>query len=107
MEDVKAMDRIFSSTALESFLSLLTIRSKDQIVAQWKQKHQELATMQKYTVHFGRSCTKVMSYDTLKSAFADNVDDRQAFYDYLRGAGINRKAWHEKIWDHFRGRKPT
>ena len=66
--------------------------------------------MQKYTVHFGRSCTKAMSkclsqlelsYDTMKSAFEDNTDDRQVFYDYLKGAGINQKAWREKIWDHF------
>ena len=66
--------------------------------------------MQKYTVHFGRSCTKAMSkclsqlelsYDTMKSAFEDNIDDRHAFYDYLRRAGLNRKAWREKLWDHF------
>ena len=114
MEDVRAMNQIFSSAALKLLLSLLTIRSKDQIVAHWKQKHQELATMQQYTVHFGRICTKAMlkrlgqlelSYDALKSAFADNIDDRLAFYNHLRSAGINRKGWHEKIWDHFQGRK--
>ena len=108
------MGKIFCSPALKPLLSLLTIRSKQQIVAQWKLKNQELVTMQKYTVHFGRSCTKAMSkrlsqlelsYDTMKSAFEDNVDDRQAFYDYLKGAGINRKAWYEIIWDHFCGRK--
>ena len=108
------MSKIFCSAALQPLLSLLTIRSKQQIAAQWKLKHQELATMQKYTVHFGRSCTKAMSkrlsqlelsYDTMKSAFEDNIDDRQAFYDYLRRAGLNRKAWREKIWDHFRGRR--
>jgi len=84
------MDQVFSSTALKSLLLFLTIHSKDQIVAQWKHINQELAMMQKYTVHFGRSCTKAMSkclsqldlsYDTLKSAFADYIDDHQAFYE--------------------------
>ena len=37
----------------------------------------------------------------MKLAFEDNIDDRQVFYDYLKGAEINRKAWYEKIWDHF------
>ena len=69
--------------------------------------------MQKYAVHFGRSCTKAMaksvsqlklSYETLQSAFEDNIDDRQAFYDCLRKAGITRKIWHEKIRTHFQGR---
>lgn len=69
-------------------------------------KHQELATMQQYTIHFGQNCTKAMSkcfsqlelsYDSLKSAFNDNIDDRQAFYNHLRTAGIKRKAWCEKI----------
>ena len=37
-----------------------------------------------------------ISYEMLKSAFEDNVDDSQAFHDFLHGAGITRKAWCEK-----------
>ena len=118
LEDVKAMKRFFSNSALSLILTQLTVRCREQIVAQWQQKHQELATVQQYAVRFGRSCTKAMAkclsrlnmtYEMLKSAFEDNVDDRQAFYDFLRGAGITRKAWCEKIWNHFRlgGRKPA
>ena len=41
-----------------------------------------------------------LSYDIMKLAFEDNTDDRQVFYDYLCRAGLNKKAWPEKIWDH-------
>ena len=117
LEDVRAMQRIFSTNNLKPLLSLLTIRSKAQIVEHWQQKHQELATMQQYTIHFGRSCTKAMSkrlsqlklsYDALKSVFDDNIDNRQAFNKQLHKSGITRKAWCEKMWEHFRSRrKPT
>ena len=69
--------------------------------------------MQKYAVRFGRSCTKAMAkslsqlkllYETLQSAFEDNIDDRHAFYNCLRKAGITRKIWYEKIRTHFQGR---
>ena len=112
---MKAMKRIFSNSALSPVVTQLTIR-REQIVAQWQHKHQELATVQEYAVCLGRGCTKAMAkclsrlkitYEMLKSAFEDNVDDRQAFHDFLRGAGITRKAWCEKIWNHFRGRKPA
>ena len=98
------------------FLSLLTICSKAQIVEHWQQKHLDLATMQQYTIHFERSCTKAMSkhlsqlklsYNTLKSVFDDNIDDHQAFNKKLHASGITRKAWCEKIWEHFRSRKPA
>ena len=111
------MQQIFSTTILEPLLSLLTIRSKAQIVEHWQQRHLELATMQQYTIHFGRSCTKAMSkrlsqlklsYDTLKSVFDDNIDNRQGFNEQLHTSAITRKAWCEKIWEHFRSRrKPT
>ena len=112
LEDVKAMERIFSSTALSPLLTQLTIRSREQIVAQWHLKHQELSTVQKYVVCFGRICTKAIAkrlgeldlpYDMLKSAFEDNMDDSQAFHECLRKAGITRKGWRDKIWTHFRG----
>ena len=95
------MKQIFSSEALSPLLTQLTIRSREQIVAHWHHKHQELATVQKYAVRFGRSCTKAMAkclsrlklaYEDLKSTFDDNIDDRQAFYDCLRKAEITRKA---------------
>ena len=38
-----------------------------------------------------------LPYDTMKSAFEDNIDDRQAFYDHLKGAGINRKVWRKEF----------
>lgn len=116
LEDVKAMKRIFCSEALSPLLNQLTIRNREQIVANWQLKHQELSTIQKYAVQFGRSCTKAMAkrlsqlklpYEMLQSTFEDNFDDRQAFYGYLRKAGITRKVWREKIWTHFQGRRPA
>ena len=103
------MANIFSTSCLKPLLSQLTIRSKDQIVGRWEQKHRERALMQMHTFYFGQSCTLAMakcldrldlSYDLLKS-FADNSDNRQTFYDQLNLYGFTRKAWCEKLWEHF------
>lgn len=52
--------------------------------------------------------TRVVKYsNSLKLAFDDNIDDRQVFYNHLHTAGIKRKVWCEKIWDHFQGQKLT
>ena len=48
LEDIKAMEQFFSEVLLDQ----LTIHAREKIVAYWQQKHQELATVQKYAVHF-------------------------------------------------------
>jgi len=48
-----------------------------------------------------------ITIDVLKSVFEQNCDDRQAFNNELQMAGVKRKGWRDKIWNHFTGRKPT
>jgi len=114
LEDVKAMKRIFTTTFLKPFLSPLlthlTIRNKAEIVAEWKIKYQNLATLKEYAV-LGQYCTLAMakclkrlniSYKTLQTAFEEHYNDRKAFNTHLYDKGITRKVWQGKIWDHFR-----
>jgi len=79
------------------------------MVERWEQKKQERILREKYEFHFGNNYTLAMakclerlnlSYDLLKS-FADNSDNRQTFYDQLNLYGFTRKAWCEKLWEHF------
>ena len=116
MEDVRAMKRIFCSNLLHPVLSNLSIRSKSDIVGHWQTLHHERVTSQQFIIHLGSSCTKTMAkrlnesnitIDVLKSVFEQNCDDRQAFNNELQMAGVKRKGWRDKIWNHFTGRKPT
>ena len=116
LEDVRAMKRIFSSDLLHPLLSNLTIQSKSNIVAYWQRLHHERIVSQQFIIHLWRAYTKMMAkrlnehgitYEMLKSTFEDNCDDRQAFDSQLHEAGVKRKAWRDKIWDHFTGRKST
>ena len=116
MEDVRAMKKIFCCNLLHPVLSNLSIRSKSDIVGHWRTLHHERATSQQFIIHLGSSCTKTMAkclnehnitIEMLKSVFEQNCDDRQAFNNELQIAGVKRKGWRDKIWNHFTGRKPT
>ena len=85
-------------------------------MAYWQNLHHERIASQQYIVHFGRSCAKMMAkclnehgitYKMLKSTFEDNCDDHHTFDSQLHEAGVKQKAWCDKIWRHFTGRKLT
>ena len=116
LEDVRAKKKIFSSNLLHPLLSNLTIHSKNDVVVYWQTLHHERVTSQQFIIHLRSSCTKTMAkrlneynitFEMLKSTFEDNCDDRQAFNNQLQIARVKRKAWHDKIWNHFTGQKLT
>ena len=116
LEDVRAMKKIFSSNLLHPLLSNLIIRSKNDVVVYWQTLHHKRVTSQQFIIHLRSSCTKTMTkrlnehnitFEMLKSTFEDNCDDRQAFNNQLQIARVKRKAWHDKIWNNFTGRKLT
>ena len=61
MEDVKAMEAVFSSDLMKTVFSQLTIQSHPQIVAYWQERSKEWLGAQQFVAHMGRECTGTMA----------------------------------------------
>ena len=110
MEDVKAMEAVFSSDLMKTVLSQLTIRNHPQIVAYWQERSNEWLGAQQFVTHMGRECSRTMAlrlnerdltYDKLRDIFDNCNAEETSFHDHLRKAGVTRKAWRNKLWLHF------
>ena len=110
MEDVKVMKAVFTSDLIKDMLSTLLVRSHGQIVAYWHQKSKEWLSAQQFVAHMGRDCTQTMSvclnkwditYDNLRDIFEKCKTDKAVFHSYLLEAGVARRPWRNKLWQHF------
>ena len=92
---------------LELILSQLTIRHSSQIAAHWQKKRKEWIGAQQFVVHFGRDCSKTMALRLNEwniMYHRNGYNSHESFNDQLKQAKVNRKAWCNKIWHHFRNR---
>ena len=110
MEDVKAMEAVFSSDLMKAVLSKLSVRSHAQIVSYWQQKSKEWLNAQQFVTHMGRDCTRTMAvrlnewglrYEDLSEIFDKCKPDEASFHANLLEAGVTRRPWRSKLWLHF------
>ena len=110
MADVKAMEAVFSSDLMKDVLSKLSIQTHAQIVTYWQQKSKEWLSAQQFVTHMGRDCTRTMAvrlnewglrYDDLRDIFDNYKTDEASFHSHLLEAGVARRPWRSKLWQHF------
>ena len=63
MDDVVAMERLFTSTPLVSILSSLTIWSMQKLIQEWNIKVQKNNRIQQLVLGFKQDTTKSMAQD--------------------------------------------
>lgn len=117
MEDVKAMQAVFSKDTMKPVLSQLSLRTHGQIVAYWQERSKEWLSAQQFVTRMGRDCTRTMAvrlnewnitYENLQETFDEHMRDEESFNKHLCDAGVTRKAWRSKIWFHFsKKQKPS
>ena len=109
LEDMKAMEAVFSCDSIKAVLSKLTVQSHAQIVAYWQEKSKEWLGMHQFVTHMGRDYTRTMAihlnkwdlqYDKLQDIFHSSKSDEASFNDHLIEAGVTR-AWCNKLWFNF------
>ena len=108
VDDVVAMERLFTSTPLVSLLSTLTIWNMQKLIQEWNYKVQKNNRIQQLVIGFKQDTTKSMakrlemlglSYDYLKAQYESSPE---SFVKWLCSVGIKYKAWHKKICTHFK-----
>ena len=110
MEDVKAMKAVFTGDLMKDMLSQLSVQPHGQIVAYWQQKSKEWLSTQQFMTHMGRDCMRTMAvhfnewgitYDDLRDTFEKCKTDETVFHSHLLKAGVARRPWRNKLWQHF------
>ena len=110
LEDVRAMEKLFTSTAFVSILSSLTIWNSQQLLQAWNDKTNKNNRVQQIVRGFKLDCTKRMaqrlellglSYTYLKEQY-ECAKSTEEFVKWLKSVGVNYKVWHEKICMHFK-----
>jgi len=110
LEDVGAMEQIFTSSSLARVLSELTIRGVEKLAQTWTLQVQTFKRVSKLLLKFGQAATKCMakrldehglSYEHMLEQYklARSNDE---YKQWLQSVGIKRKAWHGKIVEHFK-----
>lgn len=109
LDDVVAMERLFTNTPLVSLLSSLTIWNMQKLIQEWNGKVQKNNRIQQLVIGFKQDTSKSMakrlellglSYDYLKVQY-ESTSSPDAFVKWLRSVGVKHKAWHGKICTHF------
>ena len=110
LEDVRAMEKLFTSTPLVSMLSSLTIWNFQQLLQAWNDKINKNNRIQQIVIGFKQDTTKRMaqrlemlglSHTYLREQY-DSAKSPEDFVKWLKSVGIKLKAWHEKICNHFK-----
>ena len=105
LEDVRAMEKLFTSTAFVSILSSLTIWNSQQLLQAWNDKTNKNNRVQQIVRGFKLDCTKRMaqrlellglSYTYLKEQY-EGAKSTEEFVKWLKSVGVNYKVWHEKF----------
>ena len=112
MDDVVAMERLFTNTPLVSLLSSLTIWNMHKVIQEWNSKVQRNNRIQQLVIGFKQDTSKSMaqrleslglSYEYLKVQY-ESTSSQDAFIKWLQSIGVKHKAWHEKICTHFKNK---
>ena len=110
MDDVVAMERLFTKTPLVSLLSSLTIWNIHKLTLEWDAKMQKNNRIQQLVIGFKQDTTKSMakrlellglSYEYLKIQY-ESASSPECFVKWLCSVGLKHKAWHQKICMHFK-----
>ena len=110
LEDVCAMEKIFTGSSLASILSELTIRGVDMLAKTCTLQVQTFKRVSKLLLMFRQAATKCMakrlderglSYKHMLEQYK-SVKSNDEYVQWLRSIGITRKAWHSKIVEHFK-----
>ena len=110
LEDVRAMEKLFTSTALVSMLSSLTIWNFQLLLHAWNNKISKNNRVQQIIIGFKQDTTKKMaqrlevlglSYSYLKEQY-ESAKSMEEFVIWLKSIGLKYKKWHEKICMHFK-----
>ena len=108
MEDIQAMRRVFTTTALTPILKNLTIKTKEEIWKKWYKKWNARRISQPYIANMGNYCSeslavclhnKGITYGQLQAAFVTHNSEE---YDkWMKGVGVRLKKWRNNIQNHF------
>ena len=110
LEDVCAMEQIFTASSLAGILSELTIRGVDKLARTWTLQVQTFKRVSKLLLMFKQAATKCMakrldehglSYEHMLEQYK-SVKSNDEYVQWLRSIGITRKVWHSKIIEHFK-----
>ena len=108
LEDVCAMEQIFTPSSLATVLSELTIRGVEMLAKTWTIQVQTFKRVSKLLLLFKQAATKCMakrlderglSYEHMLGQYKI-IKSNDAYIQWLKSIGITRKAWHNKIVEH-------
>ena len=108
MEDIQAMNRVFTTTALTPILKNLTIKTKEEIWRKWYEKWNARRISKPYIAKMGNYCSerlavclhnKGITYAQLQEAFVTHSSEE--YDEWMKGVGVRLKIWRNKIQNHF------
>ena len=109
LEDVCAMEQIFTSSSLATVLSELTIRGVEMLAKTWTMQVQIFKRVSKLLLLLKQAATKCMakrlderglSYEHMLGQYKI-IKSNDEYIQWLKPIGITRKAWHNKIVERF------